>query len=384
MRTFCATLALSCTACIAATNTPPAAQVLSATMRPGTTWMDVTYRITDPDDATVKVRALAFKDGVRSFANVIRPVTWAEGTQTNIGDAIATGATNTLTWDVRADWNIDLAQVKFEVLCRDNRALLPFNWITIPATSNTPALTISTSVPSAAQVLDGLFWMYADGDPWLSVSSGNLRGTAASGIFSNEVLVSGSSLQSGTPTVFLYKKMDICRATVAEKSLAISARSPITSKYDLSMYAVNRPWDESRLGSDSTALTSTSINNRWLRHTYADGSVTMSDRFNGVMWFYTPFSVNYVMWADAFLYCSGSSYAGYRDWQLPVKGWLEFIYSQRSFFNYNPQSYWSSSEGCMEYVHSTYGPCVVNMATGETLMSNPGYGQGVWPMRGGN
>lgn len=36
-------------------------------MRPGTTLMDVVYRVNDPDDATVKTRALAFVDGVRSF-----------------------------------------------------------------------------------------------------------------------------------------------------------------------------------------------------------------------------------------------------------------------------------------------------------------------------
>lgn len=34
--------------------------VVSAAMRPGTTLMDVVYRVNDPDDATVKVRALAF------------------------------------------------------------------------------------------------------------------------------------------------------------------------------------------------------------------------------------------------------------------------------------------------------------------------------------
>lgn len=379
MRTFLAALALSCVASIAATNTPPTVQVLSATMRPGTTWMDVTYRVTDPDDATVKVRALAFRDGVRSFANVIRPVTWAEGTQTNIGDAIATGVTNTLTWDVRADWNIDLAQVKFEVLCRDSRGLLPFGWITIPATSNTPALTISTSVPSSSQVLDALFWMYADGDPWLSVSSGNLKGTAASGIFSNQVLVSGNYLQPGTPALFLYKKMNICRATVAERDFAIAARSAITDEYDLSMYAVNRPWDESRPGSDPTATTSTVINSQWVKHTYADGSITMSDRFNGLMWYFTPFG-NDVSQTDAISCCYGSDYAGHHDWQLPTSDWLQYIYYQRGFFSYPLQGYITVSS-CMEYVHSTWGPCVVDFTTGSTFKSGGG---GVWPMRRGN
>ena len=97
-------------------NTAPTPVVVSATMRAGTTLMDVVYRVNDPDDATVKVRALAFIGGTRSFANVIRPMTFKEGTATNVGDAIMSNANHTLTWDVAADWNIDVGQVTFEIL----------------------------------------------------------------------------------------------------------------------------------------------------------------------------------------------------------------------------------------------------------------------------
>ena len=38
-------------------NTPPAVVIQSAVMRPGTTLMDVVYRVNDPDNATVKTRA---------------------------------------------------------------------------------------------------------------------------------------------------------------------------------------------------------------------------------------------------------------------------------------------------------------------------------------
>ena len=128
-------------------NTAPTPVVLSAAMRPGTTLMDIVYRVNDPDDATVKVRALAFVDGVRSFANVIRPVTFVEGTAANLGDVIAANSDHTLTWDVAADWDIDLGQIRFEILCRDARGLLEFDWITIPAAGDQPALTISKDTP---------------------------------------------------------------------------------------------------------------------------------------------------------------------------------------------------------------------------------------------
>jgi hypothetical protein len=89
-------------------NTAPTPVIISAAMRPGTSLMDVAYRVNDPDDATVKVRALAFVDGVRSFAKVLRPVTLVEGTAAKLGDAIATKTDHTLTWDVAADWNIEV------------------------------------------------------------------------------------------------------------------------------------------------------------------------------------------------------------------------------------------------------------------------------------
>ena len=99
---------LAALASAAFANTAPTVVIQSAAMRPGTTLMDVVYRVNDPDDATVKTRALAFVDGVRSFANVIKPVTFVEGSASKLGDAITSNTNHTLTWDVAADWNIVL------------------------------------------------------------------------------------------------------------------------------------------------------------------------------------------------------------------------------------------------------------------------------------
>ncbi|MCC6355903.1 MAG: DUF1566 domain-containing protein [Verrucomicrobiae bacterium] len=375
-------------ASLAQTNVAPTVEVLSAAMRPGTTLMDIFFRVNDPDDATVKVRALAFKDGSRNFANVIRPVTFVEGTATNLGDAITTGVDHKLTWDIRSDWNIELAQVKFEVLCRDSRGLVPISWTTIPATSNTTALTISTTVPSSTEVLNALFWMYADRDPWLSASNGYLRGTAASGIFSNEWLVSGSSPQLDAATVFLYKKMNIARASFAEKDFAISARSSITDRYAL-INAVERPWNESMLGSDPRATTSTPMSSRWVQHTYAGGAVTMSDRYTGLMWCYyadelhrhtllDEYSAVNMTHNDALTSCAEYYYAGYDDWRLPSLSQLHPMYSYRAYFSGVQYKFWSSSYDPPSY------PWAVDMSTGSALWWNPGYAEYVWPMRGGN
>lgn len=358
-------------------NEDPVVQILSAAMRPDTTLMDITYRINDPDDATVKVRALAFVDGVRSFANVLRPVTFVEGTEGNLGDAITTGVEHTLTWDVGADWDVDLAQVKFEILAMDDRSLLPFDWITIPATAETEEVTVSKSLPTNAQILDALFWVYADGGEELLLENGSVLGTAASGVFEDEVLVQDATLSPNVSTIFLYKQMGLSTATFLEKDLMISARAGITDRYVL--YASSCSWG-SNIGIDSTAVTSEVVGWRWVKHTYADGAVTMSDRVTGLMWPYSANITGNIHWYAAMSYCSGLVYAGYDDWILPDVDTLAEMYSQKTFFvdvvedagwSYHSTTPWGSSD--------VYG---VNMSTGirgHYPKSNTRY---VWPVRG--
>jgi transposase len=207
---------------VSAADFAPLPVIVSATMRPGTTLMDVVYRVYD--SGPVKVRALAFVDGVRSFANVIRPVTFVEGTAAKLGDAIPANVDHTLTWDVAADWDIDLGQIKFEVLAMDDRGLLPFDWITIPAAGGNPAVCISKNTPTAQQNLDGLFWLFADGDPSLLLAGGTLTATSQAGVFSGLKLAVGSSTKSYS-SPFLFKKMNLAVAEPLEVAIATTARA---------------------------------------------------------------------------------------------------------------------------------------------------------------
>lgn len=240
MKSFFLSLAFIASASLVMANTAPTVVIQSAQMRPGTTLMDVVYRVNDPDDATVKTRALAFVDGVRSFANVLKPVTFVEGTAANLGNAIPSNVDHTLTWDVATDWNIDLGQVKFEVLAMDARGLLPIDWITIPAAGGNPALTISKDAPTDATLLNALFWQYADSDPWLSLSSGVLTGNAGSGVFSGSVLANGSLIQ-GYGGAYIFKRMNLDPAGSAEMSYAnATARAGLLSTSN--WHAISRPY----------------------------------------------------------------------------------------------------------------------------------------------
>ncbi|MEO5914626.1 MAG: hypothetical protein ABIS50_10365 [Luteolibacter sp.] len=219
-------------------NTPPTVVIQSAAMRPGTTLMDVVYRVNDPDDATVKTRALAFVDGTRSFAKVLRPTTFVEGTAAKLGDTIPANVDHTLTWNVGADWNIDLGQVKFEVLATDQRGLLPFDWITIPAAGGKPAITISKDAPTDAQVLNALFWQYAAGDAGLTLTNGVLRGNSASGAFKDVDLASGTTVKPYSAP-FVFKRMNLAAATGMNH--AIKARAGLLNANR--WHAENRAYD---------------------------------------------------------------------------------------------------------------------------------------------
>ncbi len=223
-----------------AANTAPTPTIISAAMRPGTTLMDVIYRVTDPDDATVRVRALAFINGTRSFANILRPVTFVEGTAANLGDSIPSNTNQVLTWNIGTDWGVGLGQVKFEILALDSAGLLPIDWITIPAASGQPALTISKDAPSTASVLNALFWLYANNDPGISLNDGVLAANAQSGAFNGIALASGGTVNTYA-TPFVFKRMNVDLPTLAERSYSISAaRTGIIST--TAWHAVNRPW----------------------------------------------------------------------------------------------------------------------------------------------
>jgi hypothetical protein len=233
-------LVLLAMASAALANTAPTVVIQSAAMRPGTTLMDVVYRVNDPDDATVKTRALAFVDGVRSFAKVIKPVTFVEGTAAKLGDAIPSNTNHTLTWDVAADWNIDLGQVKFEVLAMDARGLLPLDWITIPAAGGKSALAISKDTPTSISVLNALFWRYADGDVGMTLASGVLRGNSTSGNFFGVDLANGATVGSYAPP-FVFKRMNLDPAESAEVSYASgTARAGLLNT--VAWHATNRPY----------------------------------------------------------------------------------------------------------------------------------------------
>lgn len=151
-----------------------AGEVVSAEMRADEpNIMDIRYVVHSVKDK-VDVRLAIFKDGVRSFANVVLPQTYVEGTESNVGDGVAANSTNTVSWRVSDDWDIDLAKVKVDVLVKPNETYLPFRWVTIPGRNAHPTMKVSTNPVDAAHLFNALLWLYADRDSGLSLVEGGL------------------------------------------------------------------------------------------------------------------------------------------------------------------------------------------------------------------
>jgi hypothetical protein len=184
----------------------PAAKVISAKMRESDpTIMDIVYKVTSTKP-TVKVRALAFQDGERSFAKVVRPETFVadeNGNPTvgNIGDGVTANEEHTLSWKVSADWDTTLAKVKFEVLAVEDE-ILPLEFVTLPKTETQPKMVFSWNYVIPSRAFDALLWLYADKDSGLTLTDGVLKnGTAC--------LADGASCDktSYNALVYIYGKM---------------------------------------------------------------------------------------------------------------------------------------------------------------------------------
>jgi DNA-binding beta-propeller fold protein YncE len=153
-------------------NAIPLPRVLSQQRRPGTTFVDVEYTVADANDAAVEVRALAFKNGGDSLADLIPITSLAEGTSAKLGANIPTGQTHKFTWNVGQDISSDFAELQIEMLAKDGRQLLNLDYIEIPASGSDPLLKISRSPLTDKDLLSVWYWMIAQRDTGFNFANG--------------------------------------------------------------------------------------------------------------------------------------------------------------------------------------------------------------------
>jgi hypothetical protein len=174
-------------------------KTISNTMRASDpTIMDIKYKVTSKKDK-VNVRILAYKDGVRSFANVLPVTTFVDGTESNVGDGVAANVEYTVSWQVSKDWDADLAKVSVEVFVMEDN-LLPLQLTTIPAKNGHPAVTFSRNEQSSEKVMNALYWLYADKTSDLTLENGVLKS-------GGKQLANGTTLSTENAVSYIYSKM---------------------------------------------------------------------------------------------------------------------------------------------------------------------------------
>jgi hypothetical protein len=197
----------------AATNVAPTPVVIQAVQRPGTTFMDIDYRVDDPDDATVQTAALGFVEGGDDFSKVIKLNTLVEGTGANIGSNTPANTPLRLTWNVAADWNTNFGNVQVEILAKDGRGLLPFHWITLPSNGPNPEITINDRPIYDADLLPLWYWLIATSDPAVQLVNGQVLG--AGGTYNSNLLAQGTST-SVVGREFLWQRLNVRSLTGVE------------------------------------------------------------------------------------------------------------------------------------------------------------------------
>jgi hypothetical protein len=202
----------------------PQPVVLSLTQRANTALMDIDYRVTDTDSATVTTAALAFRDNGVSLSDIIPLTTLAEGTAANIGPAQTTGQVSRLTWNVGADQAASFVSVNVEVYAKDDRGLYPFHWITLPdAIGGSGSLTISARPLTNANLFQLWLWLVATRDSAVELrSDGIVYGTT--GAYANLALASGSSTVTASGRAYLLQRLGVRTITAQELARAQAGR----------------------------------------------------------------------------------------------------------------------------------------------------------------
>ena len=154
----------------------PQPMVLACKQRSNTYILDIDYLVTDADSPTVTTGLLAFWNGGTTLNDVVQMKTFLEGANVPLGPSQTTGVSHHVSWNMPADWTADYAQVQVEALANDNRNLLGFQWITVPASGTNAAIQVSVNTLTDAALLDVWFYLLATNQPGISLTNGNIYG----------------------------------------------------------------------------------------------------------------------------------------------------------------------------------------------------------------
>jgi len=202
----------------------PFPDVQSVAQRTGTTLVDIDYRVTDADSATVETRVVAFQDGIKTFSNFI-PMTDFDGIITNkLGINVPTNQTHTITWNAAADWSTNFGQAKIDILANDGGGIIGYELVTLPD-EGSGTLDICRTPLKESHFKEAWLWLLAGSDSDLLLAGGIIYGATGSS-YDGQQFTDGVENTTAQGRGFLYDRMNVREATAAEFTRAQEASTP--------------------------------------------------------------------------------------------------------------------------------------------------------------
>ena len=156
-------------------NSPPHPAVHSIVQRSGTNLIDIDFEIIDVDDDTATVGMIAAVNGNFNNPNQwIIPDALAEGTESKIGQPIATNQTHRVTWSVKGDWSELYGNLQVGLFAQDARRDKPvdIHFLELPLEEGN--MTISRSPIKDADIVNYFQFLLATGSAGLALENGQI------------------------------------------------------------------------------------------------------------------------------------------------------------------------------------------------------------------
>ena len=181
----------------------------------------IRYKVTDSNTSrngvthgNLKVRAIAFKDGVRILKNVIPIKT---GISIPDGNVVYPNQEYSFTWDVSEDLkDVSLCKMMVEILVQD-RNLLPEENVWSECLGDFRNVMFSRNAIPRQFLFNSLLWQYAAGDPELTLEGNAIK-------YKNKTIAYGDSIDDGDGELidenslldYFYSKLGFRRLTGKE------------------------------------------------------------------------------------------------------------------------------------------------------------------------
>jgi hypothetical protein len=246
-------------------NALPLPALFEAKQRTGTTLIDVDFKILDPDDATVTVGAAAFLSNRKDLRAMIPMNTFEEGSSSNLGTNIPTGIMHRLTWNAAADWTTNFANVRIDIMAKDNRGLIDLHFLHIPSNAVLPELVINRSPLRHDDLLEAWTWLLATGRSSIALQTGDVWGVSGpidGQLLAQTVVITNfpQTLTTDAGRAYLFELMNVREADSNEVYRAKVATTPTTvTKWSSRNRVGDLPGAVNEYGFD-TGLFSTNVN----------------------------------------------------------------------------------------------------------------------------